>query len=533
MRHLKCYPFIVGLLSLCVSQGLLSTEKAESSAIITVHNVGQGNCIDIALSATGEEKDTEYMLIDIGSSAYQKEWHYTEQQAGSKKVKLKVESKVSVSVKQEKPKEKKKSRPSIVTPSDYLETVKNFTKSNSEGFIAAMRGKFSAKETENKNIVKVKTVIITHPDKDHYGWLMDLFVDSSDHIEYLILAGLPENYDQSEKLNFKDWIQQRLKNGTKVFFPAIQTTPISQAQLDGNLLKTQHETFENHWYPELGAFSKDFEEAFNFGGSIKVYLLSINPTHFQGQNGTLRMSSPEDDNSDSLVLKIENGKSSAILTGDATYLTTTRILDVYGKDLPFLQTNILLASHHGSATHGSNNEEWIKATQPQYVLISNGYFQGHPQSDAYEMFKKSDRLKFVSDHHVLVGKTDDFKEGSLHTTKRAIFSTLNSGTLTCNLMTDGSVKLATKTNGDIKELPNLRNYKEEILDEVTVEEKEDKIIATPTRKNEANSRTASTTTSAIPLSDSTLGEGEKTLSQGLSSKKKEAVVTTAKRKRNE
>ncbi len=537
MRHLKYYLFIVVLFLFYISQGVVCAENAKSSAIITVHNVGQGNCIDVAFSASGEEKDTEYMLIDIGSASYQKELNYTNQQTSIKAKELiqKTPVKEKKGGKIEDPSSiiKKSNFREVTDDREYTGEFKEANKPVSD-FIKEMRDKFK----DGKNKIKVKTVVITHPDTDHYKWLVGLFSKNEDHIENLILGGVPEHYDQSDTLKFKKWIQTRLKKGTKFYFPAIQKQPISKSLKDSeqqltHMLMTPHTIFAEHSFSGLG-ISTDFEEAFNFGEPFKVILLSVNPTHFKGINDTiLRMSFPEDDNSDSLVIKISNGKSSAILTGDATYLTTTRILDDYGKNLQSLQTNILLASHHGSATHGSNNEEWIQATQPEYVLISNGHFQGHPQSDAYEMFKKSDRLKFVSEHQVLVGKTDDFKEGSLHTTKRAVFSTLNSGTLTCNLMTNGIVELSTKTDGDIKELRNLRNNKEEVVDDVTLEEEGNKIMATPTRENEAKSRTTSTTTSAIPLSDSTLGEGEKTLSQGLSSEKKEVMVTTAKRKRNE
>jgi beta-lactamase superfamily II metal-dependent hydrolase len=79
------------------------------------------------------------------------------------------------------------------------------------------------------------------------------------------------------------------------------------------------------------------------------------------------MSDPGDDNTDSLVVKIKHKESSAILTGDATGLTTTRILNNYYVHEDFLLTYVLLASHHVSFSHVSNNDAWVQATLPEFV----------------------------------------------------------------------------------------------------------------------------------------------------------------------
>src|SRR5690606_9799562 len=126
-------------------------------------------------------------------------------------------------------------------------------------------------------------------------------------------------------------------------------------------------------YPQnnLGHSFEELEAAFSFSQAFKIYLLSVNPTHFSGAPLTLNSPQPstfriaDDPNTDSLVLKVVNIPTgfSMMLTGDATGQTSKRIYDNYRRFLhtqelkSFLETDVYLAAHHGSATHESNHPE--------------------------------------------------------------------------------------------------------------------------------------------------------------------------------
>ena len=327
----------------------------------------------------------------------------------------------------------------------------------------------------------MKTVVITHPDSDHYGWLTKLFYHAEDHIDYLIFGGLPEAYDISGRLQFKEWIVDRLAKNSKIFFPAIQYEAITSFD---DVLPHEGRTYALHQYATSNTDIEEFKEAFDFGKEVNICPLSVNPTHIVGKSGTIRMSEPEDDNRDSLALKIAHGKASAILTGDATGVTTTRIIDNYSDDKDFLKTNVLLASHHGSATHDSNNEGWIKITSPEYIIVSNGHSLGHPHETAYDNFKKSERLKKVLKHKILTGRNVEekplgkFEEGILHETQRAIFSTLSSGTITIKLNEDGKVELNAEIGPQIKELTS-KSLPEDKRKNVIMRDKESQLLISP------------------------------------------------------
>lgn len=95
----------------------------------------------------------------------------------------------------------------------------------------------------------------------------------------------------------------------------------------------------------------------------------------------LALTGKDDKNDNSIVLRIESGAESVILTGDATKKTTDAIA------VSFPKTTILQASHHGADSDGSNSDSWFKATKPEYIIISSGSSgYGHPRQ---EMLKRA------------------------------------------------------------------------------------------------------------------------------------------------
>jgi hypothetical protein len=68
---------------------------------------------------------------------------------------------------------------------------------------------------------------------------------------------------------------------------------------------------------------------------FEVCCLSVNACHYDNFGTIISQRFIDDDNSDSIVLKFCFGESSAIITGDASFLTENRI-----------------SSHHGSGSHG-------------------------------------------------------------------------------------------------------------------------------------------------------------------------------------
>lgn len=88
--------------------------------------------------------------------------------------------------------------------------------------------------------------------------------------------------------------------------------------------------------------------------------------------------SEETSNDGSIVMRLVYGESEVMLTGDSTIKVEKEIL-AYGAEN--LQSDILKVGHHGSKT--STSEEFVKALNPQYAVISLGKENkyGHPSEE--------------------------------------------------------------------------------------------------------------------------------------------------------
>ena len=87
-------------------------------------------------------------------------------------------------------------------------------------------------------------------------------------------------------------------------------------------------------------------------------------------------------NASSCVLRISNGRRSALLAGDIEVEQELRLAQILPASR--LQSDVLLAAHHGSDT--STSLEWLQAVQPRWTLIQHGYRNsyGHPHASVLQ-----------------------------------------------------------------------------------------------------------------------------------------------------
>jgi len=100
-------------------------------------------------------------------------------------------------------------------------------------------------------------------------------------------------------------------------------------------------------------------------------------------------------NDGSIVMKLSYGKTSLMLTGDATSKTEKIILEDFSNTA--LASTILKVPHHGSRT--SSSLEFVKAVVPQYALISNGKDNkyGHPHQNTLDTLAQFSEQIFRTD----------------------------------------------------------------------------------------------------------------------------------------
>ncbi len=75
-----------------------------------------------------------------------------------------------------------------------------------------------------------------------------------------------------------------------------------------------------------------------------------------------------DDNDDSCVIKISDGKNSVLLTGDISNKIEKQLITKYSSQL---HADILIVPHHGSKT--SSSLAFIKTVAPEYAIFSAGF----------------------------------------------------------------------------------------------------------------------------------------------------------------
>ncbi len=146
---------------------------------------------------------------------------------------------------------------------------------------------------------------------------------------------------------------------------------------------------------EEEAFS-DFVRTLD-GQNVSVTVPKVGDTYSLGEKGLITVLGPvreaEEDNNNSLVLKVEHGSNSFLFTGDAEEAEEQDIMDG-GKDL---SATVLKVGHHGSAY--STSDLWLSSINPQYAVISCGKDNeyGHPTEET---------LKRLDEHGVIILRTD-------------------------------------------------------------------------------------------------------------------------------
>jgi len=216
------------------------------------------------------------------------------------------------------------------------------TKSGDEAYqqIAIVLDKYLPR---NKN--KLDTIVLTHPDEDHYNQLKKLFSGSNKPaVDYVYYGGDITLYKHKREANFTyKWLSELADNG--------------QAGSPANTVSFK---------PDKRLSRSD----------VNVTILAANITATpSGRSGAMK-------NSNSIVLLVEYKGSKLYLMGDAfidgteTPLISTfqSVYKLGGANDIFAKTSddqsLLKMGHHGSDT--STGDAWVKLTKPDILVISSG-----------------------------------------------------------------------------------------------------------------------------------------------------------------
>jgi competence protein ComEC len=167
-------------------------------------------------------------------------------------------------------------------------------------------------------------------------------------------------------------------------------------------------------------------------------------------------------NNDSVVLRIDYGKTSALLSGDLELLSIAWMVKHYQDNMEILNTDIYYVPHHGS--RNSTGEHWISQIKPRVAVISMGPYErhlktwpeftarsfGHPNKDAVDhVLNMQHGVSAMRKEpiEVMVGTRGAWKETPSEfdprVVKRALYATGWDGHIAVKAHPDGKIEVDT------------------------------------------------------------------------------------------
>lgn len=205
---------------------------------------------------------------------------------------------------------------------------------------------------KTKKVKNIDFIIATHPDTDHIGSLDEII----------------------DKFNVSKLYLPNKETNSDAYYNLIQSC-------DKKNIKPQYLTRG---------------DKINLDDNIKLTVLNPSYTHM-------------DNNSNSIVFKLDYKNKSFLFTGDATSENEMDIINNFNlQDIDFLKV-----SHHGSKN--SSNEEFLKAISPDVATISSGYNNtyGHPHKDTLLRLSQTDTKVYRTDKQ---GHISFYSDGNTITT---------------------------------------------------------------------------------------------------------------------
>ena len=211
---------------------------------------------------------------------------------------------------------------------------------------------------------RLKALVLTHPDIDHYNLINEIIIQKNIPINYLIYGGDVNNYG-----NIAWWIRAHENN-------TADPRQITHVVKPG----------ASH-YSEAIISELSYDGGY---GRVDVRILAANI----GASA----------NSKSIVLLITYGDINVFLMGDAPVETENFILANMNRTLLAEKHTLLKVGHHGSNYSSCNN--WIKTINPEIAFISSDTrsFQGTslPSSDTISRITGNNTLlEYFRDHYYI------------------------------------------------------------------------------------------------------------------------------------
>jgi beta-lactamase superfamily II metal-dependent hydrolase len=233
------------------------------------------------------------------------------------------------------------------------------------------RGKIVLDAMKRYNLNQIDLFIATHAHADHIGGADEVINATS--IKSVLDSSVPPPGRTSDEAATNQNGRSGRSSSTRTRGSGGNTAELPTTKAYRDLLDAINKSGAQYTKAEPG---QKFELS---GGAVITVLAPIQPFFTKDQ---LR-SGGNEPNANSVVVRLDYGKFSMVLTGDAEAQTEERMIS---KDAN-LQARVLKVGHHGSKY--ATSENFIKAVKPEVAVISDGAANryGHPSPEALARLK--------------------------------------------------------------------------------------------------------------------------------------------------
>lgn len=231
------------------------------------------------------------------------------------------------------------------------------------------RGKIVLDAMKRYNVDHIDLFIATHAHADHIGGADEVIKATS--VKSVLDSSVPPPARPGDEQATNQNGGRRGRNTSSSSGRSTAELPTTKSYRD--LLESINQAGAQYIKAEPG---QKFELS---GGAVINVLAPIQPFFTKDQ---LR-SGGNEPNANSVVVRLDYGKFSMLLTGDAEAQTEERMVS---KDAN-LQAKVLKVGHHGSKY--ATSENFLKYVKPEVAVISDGANNryGHPSPDALNRLK--------------------------------------------------------------------------------------------------------------------------------------------------
>lgn len=356
----------------------------------------------------------------------------------------------------------------------------------------------------------LQTVVVTHPDSDHYNLIPRLLeVKHRVKVDNIVLSGFYEDYEDQHQNKFLTWLLQMQTEGLLTNAPLFTGTNradgkrLDESEAPLSIGYRDYARAYNSYLPDRTEREEKIEKALQiFGGDPKKQknkpffeILSMNAGHARVEMATLPTKEKKPakhkpsvyrantgGNANSVVLRLtvphtdideadSSKKSRFIFAGDATEETwdhmQTSFVNILKSNPRFLETDYLLISHHGSPHEGCTSETIIKLLEPKACFLSVGRHKGyhHPGKAIIELLTDEESSLWRTKEHSMAyfGKRPDANKKDRVILRRrdhinhALFSTLIHGDMHVPMHEDFQVAIS------YNKMPSFQAYQNDAL----------------------------------------------------------------------